>query len=175
MEASELKSNYGLISPGAIVSSLAAQTNAYTLTHALLQYCIKKGMKVYDRTKIKKINIIARRNLVTEEDHKISCKKLVYATGYESVKYINKKIVQLSSTYATASEQFTEDDFVWNESLLFWNTADPYLYTKITDDKRIIVGGRDEAFTSALKTDALIKKKSRSLPGSSTLFSIASF
>jgi glycine/D-amino acid oxidase-like deaminating enzyme len=161
MEASELKSSYGLVSHGAIISSLAAQTNVYTLTHDLLQYCIKKGMTVYDRTKIRKINHHRKGvSLTTEEDHMISCGKLVYATGYESVKYINKKIVQLSSTYATAGEQFADGDLVVNESLLFWNTADPYLYTKFTDDKRVIAGGRDEAFTSTLKTDALIKKKS---------------
>jgi glycine/D-amino acid oxidase-like deaminating enzyme len=164
MESAEIERSYGLVAPAAIVSSLAAHTNAYTFTHALHQYNIKKGMKVYDRTPVVKIDHQKRGvTLVTAEGHKINCKKLVYATGYESIRYIDKKIVQLSASYATVSEQFDNENFFWKDRALLWNTAKPYLYTRITSDQRILAGGGDVKFTSSRKMDSLIKKKSEQL------------
>jgi glycine/D-amino acid oxidase-like deaminating enzyme len=163
-DAAELKNKYGLTAPAAIVSALGAQTNAYLLTHALHQHNIKTGMEVFDRTPVIKIDHNKRGvTLVTSEGYEIRCEKLVYATGYESVKYIDQKIVKLSATYATASEQFNNDHFFWDGQTVFWNTADPYFYMRLTADNRIIAGGRDEDFTSARKMDALIEKKGEAL------------
>jgi glycine/D-amino acid oxidase-like deaminating enzyme len=163
-DAAELRNNYGLVAPAAIISSLAAQTNAYTLSHALHQYNIKKGMEVYDRTPVVKIDHNKRGVvLITSEGYKIRCKKLVYATGYESLQYIDQKIARLSATYATASQQFNNDHFFWNDLTMFWNTADPYFYMRLTNDRRIIAGGRDEPFTSDKKRDALIEQKGKQL------------
>ena len=46
---------------------------------------------------------------------------------------------------------------------MLWNTADPYLYMRVTKDNRIMVGGRDEDFYSPAKRDRLIKKKTAQL------------
>lgn len=164
LDEAALHKRYGIIAPAAIISEPAAQTNAYTLTHALHQYNIKKGAKVYDRTSIVRIDQHTTGvSLVTEEGYKIHCKKLVHATGYETVEHIDKKIVRLSSTYAVASDQFNEENAYLKQGTLLWSTATPYLYSRATNDKRIIVGGRDEDFFSPRKRDALINKKSRQL------------
>jgi len=164
MEAGELEKRYRLAAPGAIVSAIGAQTNAYMLTHALHQYHINKGMEVYDRTQVVQIDHHKKGvTLFTTDGYKISCKKLVYATGYESVGYIDKKIVKLVSTYATSSEQYEDLGSSWQDTAIFWNTADPYFYTRATHDNRILAGGRDEPFSSPQKRDVLIEKKSRQL------------
>ncbi len=164
MDDTLLKKTYGLLAPAAIVSALGAQTNAYSLTHALHQYHCKKGMRVYDRTQIVKIvHTKTGVSLLTQEGYSIRCKKLVYATGYESIRYIDKKIVALAATYATISEQFNSQTQLWKDEAILWNTADPYLYIRTTADRRILVGGRDEDFISHLKRDALIPAKSRQL------------
>lgn len=164
LDAASVKKNYTIAVPGAILSETAAQTNAYKFTHDLLQYSKKAGMDIYDRTAI--VDIVHGRNSIlatAANGCKIKAKKLVYANGYEAVNYINKKIVDLHSTYAIISEQNTPDIDLWKDEVLIWNTADPYLYARSTKDRRIIVGGRDEHFMNANKRDSLISVKSKQL------------
>ena len=85
----------------------------------------------------------------------------MYATGYESVKYIDKKIVDLNSTYALCSEQGNADDVPFKSRALLWNTADPYLYLRTTADNRILIGGRDEPFFNPKQRDKLLQKKTQ--------------
>ncbi len=164
LDEESVKKNYGMAVPGAILSETAAQTNAYKFTHDLLQFSKKEGMGIYDRTAI--VDIAHQRNSIlatAANGCKIKAKKVVYANGYEAVNYINKKIVDLHSTYATISEQNTPDIDLWKDEVLIWNTADPYLYVRSTRDRRIIVGGRDEHFVNAHKRDSLISLKSKQL------------
>lgn len=164
LEQDIVKKEFGFDAPAALLSHHGAQVNAYTFTHALLQHCITQGVKVYDRTNAVKIE--HRKNKVvlkTAEGFTITTKKLVYATGFESVNYIDKKVADLHSTYAIVSENLPADTVFWKEEALIWNTADPYLYMRTTKDKRIICGGRDEKFYNPVKRDKLIKEKSRQL------------
>ena len=95
----------GLAAPAALLSELGSQTDAYMFTHALYRNAMKKGLQVYDRTKIVQIEHKRRSvELSTQNGYKVRAKKLVYATGYEVVNYIDKPIVHLKSTYATISE-----------------------------------------------------------------------
>lgn len=165
LDADELEKDFGFKGYGAILSEQAAQTNAYMFTHCLLQHKHRKGKAndIYDRTEItdikhSKSGVI----LKTESGYTIKAKKLVYATGYEVVDFIDKKIVDLLSTYAVISEQYNERDF-WKDEVLIWNTADPYLYMRTTADNRVLVGGRDEDFRDPNKRDKLMKKKTKQL------------
>ena len=152
----------GIYAPAAILSADAAQTDAYMFTHSLLQHNIKKGLQVYDRTTIRTITHTSKGvALLAENGYRIKAGKLIYATGYEVVKYIDKPIVKLQSTYATISETLSLERPYWNDDMLIWNTADPYLYMRTTPDNRIIVGGRDEDFYSPHKRDVLIAAKTK--------------
>ena len=53
-------------------------------------------------------------------------------------------------------------DKFWTDNVLCWNTADPYLYLR-TNDRRIIIGGRDEEFYNPNQRDALLPKKTKQL------------
>jgi glycine/D-amino acid oxidase-like deaminating enzyme len=92
----------------------------------------------------------------------VQAKKLVIACGYESLQYLPKKIEKLSSTYVILSEPLPDQDF-WYKNSLIWETANPYLYLKVTPDNRILVGGRDSDFQNAVKRDALLKTKAHQL------------
>jgi len=158
-----IRKRFGIKSAAALYSDHSAQTDAYLLTHSLLQYNVKKGLKVFDRTCIESIEHTKKGVKVrTENGHIIQAGKLVYATGYEVVKYIRKKIVDLHSTYAIASEQLS-DDKLWYDKCLLWETKQPYLYMRTTRDNRLLVGGRDEDFYNPRKRDQLIKYKSHLL------------
>lgn len=161
LEADELEKEFGFKGYGAILSDQAAQTNAYMLTHCLLQH--KYDKDIFDRTEItaikhSKTSVV----LKTESGYTLKAKKLVYATGYEVVNFIDKKIVDLLSTYAVVSEQYNERDF-WKDDVLIWNTANPYLYLRTTPDNRVLVGGKDENFSNPAKRDKLINKKTKQL------------
>ena len=164
LEKDDVKNEYGFEAPGAILSATAAQTNAYLFTHALLQYSIKKGLQVFDRSHVKTIKH-SRKSVIltTENGQTLKSKKLVYATGYEAVKYIDQKIVDLHSTYACISEQTNEEKIFWKDNVLLWNTANPYLYMRTLKDRRILVGGRDEHFYDPKKRDRLMSAKTKQL------------
>jgi len=161
LDEKEVRQRFGFSAPAAILSLQGATTDAYMLTHALLQSIIKKGNEVFDRTLISKIEY--KRNgvkLFTEKGHSITAKKIVNASGYEITEFVDKKIVKLNSTYALASEHIQSHVPVWKDKTILWNTADPYLYMRLTKDNRVIIGGRDEEFYNTSKRDKLIKKKS---------------
>jgi len=163
LDAATVKKEFGF-SAAAILSDTAAQTNAYTLTHALLQEAITKGLRVFDRTLITKLQHAKNKILLkTEKGNTISANKVVFANGYEVVNYIDKKIVDLQSTYACISDPLPDHDPFWQGDALLWNTADPYLYLRSTHDKRIIIGGRDEKFSNAAARDKLLPKKIKQL------------
>lgn len=164
LDEEQILKKYDLKAPAAILSQQGAQTNAYSFAHELHQYSIKKGIKIYDRTPIAKIDTNEETvKLTTDSNNIITAKKLVYATGYESVKYIDKKIVDLNSTYAVCSEQGNADDAPFSNKALLWNTDDPYLYLRTTQDNRILIGGRDEEFSNPKKRDDLLPNKAKEL------------
>ncbi|MCO6146574.1 FAD-binding oxidoreductase [Flavobacterium sp. NRK1] len=165
LEAEALKKEFNIDAPGAILSEQGAQTNAYMLTHCLLQHKHKGGKAndIFDRSPV--TNIKHNKDgvvLKTESGHTIKAKKLIYATGYEVVNFIDKKVVDLQSTYAVVSEQYNERDF-WKDEVLIWNTANPYLYMRTTPDNRVLIGGRDEDFSDPHKRDKLMKRKTGQL------------
>ena len=164
LDEDQVFKQFGFSSPGGILSDVAATTDAYLLTHRLLQYNINKGLKVYDRTQVVSIKH-DRHNvqLKTQEKCIITAKKLVYATGYEVVDLISKPIVKLTSTYAIASEAFNSPIKPGKTDAVLWNTAKPYLYLRSTNDNRIIIGGRDEEFFSHFKRDKHIPAKTKQL------------
>jgi glycine/D-amino acid oxidase-like deaminating enzyme len=161
LEKDDIEKQFKFKAPGGILSELAAVTNAYGLTHAIHQYNLEKGGQVYQRTHIKHIHHKKDGvELITDDNISITAKKLIYANGYEAVNYISKKIIDLSSTYATASESGAIRQDGWRDDTIIWNTAKPYLYMRSTPDGRIIVGGRDEKFYNPEKRDKLIESKS---------------
>ncbi|MEO6733806.1 MAG: FAD-binding oxidoreductase [Ferruginibacter sp.] len=140
---------------------------------SLLQYEIdtplcklkdKVGLKVFDRTLVKKIEHHKKGvTLTTATGCILKSNKLVYATRYEAVQYVDKKIVTLHSTFACCSEQANGKEKCWNDDVLIWNTADPYLYMRTTKDRRILIGGGDENFYNPGKRNDLLPGKVKKL------------
>lgn len=162
--ADDIRKAYGFQSPAAILSHQAAYTDAYLFTHYLHQYGIKRGLQVYDRTFVTSITRHRRGvTLKTADGLLIHARKLVYATGYETAAFIKKKVVNLHSTYATISENMQQIDVPWPADTLLWNTANPYLYMRRTEDGRLLIGGRDEKFYNPARRDKLIRRKSHLL------------
>lgn len=164
MKADEIENTFNIYSThGGILSEQGGSMDAFRLAHDLLIYNTKKGLKIFDKTEIKTIKYGNKKvKITTENDCTIEAKKIIYCNGFESVQIIKEKFVNLLSTYAVVSEQ-NNDDLKPLTNLLVWNTADPYIYLRTTDDNRFLIGGEDEEFVDNKKRDALIYQKEKKL------------
>jgi glycine/D-amino acid oxidase-like deaminating enzyme len=162
LEAIDVLSKFGFSKPAGILSDIGASLDAYALTHALLSDGQKSGMQVYDHTEVISIHHRKRSvELITANKKKITTKKLVIACGYESQEYVPFKIQELQSTFAIISEPIEEK--LWYKNALIWETSTPYLYLRTTEDKRILIGGKDIDSSDPNKRDKCLNQKSRDL------------
>ncbi|HKR04458.1 MAG TPA: FAD-dependent oxidoreductase [Bacteroidia bacterium] len=163
LSGAEIKKLTGLSAPVALLSEKGAQMDGYLFTHGLYQYLNKKGCKIFDMTQVNEIKESARSvKLICANGKTISCKKFVFANGYESQLYLKNKVAQLHSTYAIISKPLDRKHLL-KLNYLIWESARPYLYMRLTKENRIITGGKDEMFYSPGKRDKLIYKKSLQL------------
>ena len=134
---------------GGILSKQGASIDAFQFAHELFMHNVKKGLKIFDKTEMIKVEERKGFNLVTVDNgFEIKAKKIIYCIGYESKNLLKENFVNLKSTYAVVSE-IDNDKFKNISSTLVWNTDDPYLYMRTTDDGRLLIGGGDEDFYDA--------------------------
>ncbi|WP_144282426.1 NAD(P)/FAD-dependent oxidoreductase [Chryseobacterium echinoideorum] len=148
---------------GAILSKQGASIDAFKFAHELLRFNVKKGLKVFDKTEMKSVKYLRDHNLaLTTEGFNIKAKKIIYCVGYESSTMIKEHFVDLKVTYAVVSE-IDQNQFKNMENTLVWNTDDPYMYMRSTDDHRLLIGGGDEDFSNPEKRDSLLNKKEKEI------------
>lgn len=172
LPADVVKKQYGVECFGAILSDTAASTDAYKLAHELIKMNVKRGMQVYDQTEVRQFNLNGDQPfMVTETGCTIKCKKVIFCTGFETTKLLKEKIAKLFYTYACVSEQDIKLSAKLHKTLV-WDTADPYLYMRTTDDGRLLVGGEDSKVNFTIfqqtikenKADNLQKRLKQILP-----------
>lgn len=164
MEADDIEKKYQLEKTyGGILSEQGASVDAFTLVHEILEYNTKRGLQVFDKTELVDVKSNKSGNEVTlQTGAKIKTKKIVYCVGYESAMMIKENFVDLISTYAIVSEIDETLSRKYND-VLIWNTSEPYIYLRTTDDGRFLIGGEDEEFRNPQKRDKLISKKEQKL------------
>lgn len=153
----------GLKAYAAIESKTGAVMDVYKLANALLEYCSKKGLEIYDRTEIEDVQFKSEKLLAkTKNGFTIEIEDVVHCTGYESTETVKENIVDLKSTFALASEAFKKIPKAFAKRI-YWNTDSPYLYFRSTDDGRIVMGGGDRDFKNAMRRDAMLPRKEKEL------------
>lgn len=164
LESAEIEEKYGMEGTfGGILSRQGGSIDAFCLVHEILKFNKKRGLEVYDKTDLVKAE--HNRNGVrftTKYGNVIKAGKVIYCSGFESTEMIKDKFVDLMSTYAIVGE-VSEDDYSHLSETVFWNTADPYLYLRTSDDNRILIGGEDEDFVDTQKRDSLLDVKAKRL------------
>lgn len=155
-----LSDHYGIAGEGAILSDSAASVDAYRLSHDLLAYgSAHYKLRIFDHTEFESVKHHQTHNVAQViGGFSIHCKKIVYATGYETQSMLDEKIVDLISTYACVSEIVPAIPHAIRNNLI-WDTENPYLYVRSTSDNRVLVGGADEPFKNPERRDNLIDKK----------------
>lgn len=149
--------------PASLCSPIAAETDAFRLTHALHQHSSAAGARVFERTLIREFRDNGSGiQLRTTTGHVLRGRHLIYATGYGSQDLLPKGLIDLNSTFALISKEGTAEH-PWRSNALIWETARPYLYMRTAPGGRIMVGGRDEPFRSPTLRDALLARKTDAL------------
>ena len=161
LEKEEIKKLYNIEVPGnALLNRVSAQMDAYKAATGLLLYHMKKdGLEIFTHTGVTECVEMPEGYIIeTDRGHKIECKYVIIAAGFEAGKFLSREIMDLTSTYALVSHPVDSKD-LWHEQCLIWETAEPYLYIRTTRGNRIIVGGEDEKFSDPERRDALLRKK----------------
>ncbi|WP_104382032.1 FAD-binding oxidoreductase [Sphingobacterium sp. HMA12] len=163
----EIKTRYHLEKAyGGILSEQGGSIDAFCFAHELLTHNVRHGLEIFDKTELITVKSNLRGHAAkVSTGAMIRAKKIIYCTGYETVGVIPEKFVDLLSTFAVVSEV---DPVLYQryKNVLIWNTSDPYLYMRATDDGRFLIGGEDEEFRNPQKRDALIAKKADKLGSS---------
>jgi glycine/D-amino acid oxidase-like deaminating enzyme len=163
LTAAAVKKQFGIECYGAILSQTAASTDAYKLAHELIQLNVKRGMKVFDQTEITQFNLDSDQpSVVTETGCTIQCKKIIFCSGFETTKLLKEKVAKLFYTYACVSEQGIQCPAKLHKTLI-WDTADPYLYMRTTDDGRLLVGGEDSSVNFSIFQQKIKEHKGTNL------------
>jgi glycine/D-amino acid oxidase-like deaminating enzyme len=149
--------------PSALISRDAAQIDAHRFTCSLLADAARRGACIHDRTRVtRRKSTRSGFTLETDRGHRVHAKHLVLATGYEADPLLPSRLTQLLSTYALVTEPAACPPG-WPGSRLIWETARPYVYLRLTDDGRALIGGYDEPFRDPKKRDALLSRKTTAL------------
>ncbi len=155
-----IQNKYKASAEAGILSTSGASIDAYAFTHQLLKICVDRfDLKIYDHTVLEEVVYKAGNHTAkVGGEFNIHFKVILYATGYESQAQIPKKVASLISTYAFVSEPILHLPKYLKDTI-FWDTQDPYLYMRTTEDNRVLVGGADENFKNPVRRDLLIEKK----------------
>lgn len=164
LESDEVSKQFGFKNTyGGILSEQGASIDAFKFAHELFKVNVKKGLQIFDKTEMTDVEYFKGYNLITvDSGFQIRAKKIIYCIGYESKNLIKEHFVNLKSTYAIVSE-IDPKKFKNINNTLVWNTDEPYMYMRTTDDGRMLIGGGDEDFYDAEKRDSLLNKKEKEI------------
>lgn len=146
--------------PAALLTREAAEVDPVRLTHALLQRAEVRGARIHAHTPVQQFAPLAAggARLTAQSGLHVRADHVVFATGYETRHFPGVGRARLRSTYALASEPLAAFPG-WHERALLWETDRPYLYLRTTSDGRALIGGLDDAFTTANERDARLPAK----------------
>lgn len=147
---------------GAIISRGDAQIDPCALTQRLLHRAQIMGLSMYGEAEVTRVTELDDDVRLHTDGGVVSAQKVVFATGYDSYRYLDEPVGTLHSTYVATSAPMS--NFAgWPDGCLIWETARPYFYARQTDDGRAMIGGGDSSFSSAQRRDGMIEHKTARL------------
>jgi glycine/D-amino acid oxidase-like deaminating enzyme len=159
LSESDIKRRFGFSRPAALLSRDGAQVDPYRLNQRLLERSMQRGIEIFAETHVTQyLPTTDRVRLLTEHGPTITCRRVVFATGYETPQFLDQNIVTLKNTYALASLSIHQSIKI--KKSLIWETARPYFYLRWGPDNRAMIGGEDEPYSDAQIRDELIPAKS---------------
>lgn len=163
LDGVEVQRRFGFRRPGAILSALGAQMDPMRMTRALLAGCERHGVEIQRRTRVEVIEEAGEVLRVrTAAGNALRARHVVVCAGYESLRFLPRDVADIHNTFALVTEPLLTDARVSAQPLV-WESARPYIYMRGTPDGRLIVGGADVPFKSAVAREALRPRQIRRL------------
>lgn len=159
LEAREIECFFSFFRPVALSSVDGAEVNPEELVRCLLGAAEKAGVKRFSGTRM-----VSHREsgsgvrVQTEHGYEIRCRRMVFATGYDSDKHLGFSVAKLRSTFVVSTEPRQEFPG-WHGQSLLWTTSRPYYYLRTTVDGRAIIGGADIDACAPAVRDAMLPDK----------------
>ncbi|HEV2511390.1 FAD-binding oxidoreductase [Bosea sp. (in: a-proteobacteria)] len=162
LNADMLKERFGIERPAALLGYDNLEADPVMLAAGFLRAALARGARLAWPVEIVDLDTKPRSvSLRTREGHRIRCRHLVFATGYELPFGMLPRGHKVLSTWALATVPQTRR--LWPECCFIWEASDPYLYLRSTRDGRVICGGEDEDFVDEDKRDALVERKTAAI------------
>lgn len=160
----ECRVRYGIDAPAAILSSLGAHLDPYRMAYRLLGRLHKRGVGVFDRTRIAELAASSRGVILrTADGHAIRAGHVVLAAGYANQRWLSRRVAANRSSYAFITDPIDPQLLGVLRHTMLWESARPYLYLRPTGDDRLLVGGEDDAIDIPARRDARVERKARRL------------
>ena len=171
-EPGDIEAAYGFRAPAAILSRQAAQVDPYRMAQKLLRRLHRAGAAVHDHEAVVDLQATPRGvRLRTASGFQLRAGHVVLACGYESQRWLRQRVARNRSSYALVSDPLPAALLGGLLDSLVWESARPYLYLRTTPDRRLLVGGEDDAIDIPARRDARVMgKASRLLKRARTLF-----
>lgn len=157
----ELRRRYGIGRAAALLGSGNFAVDPRRMTAGYLRQAIANGARLAAPVEVTDLESGSGRVRATTSGGRITCRHLVFATGYEFPLLAKLTHHRLISTYAIATRR--QPRALWPGQCLIWEAADPYLYCRTTPDGRAVIGGEDEDFVDDDARDALLPDKAKAI------------
>lgn len=163
LTAAEVRDTYGIEASAAILSAGAGEINPASTAAECLRAAKRLGATLISPCEIVKMEGAGRRvRLTTAEENAILARRVILTTGYEVFPGLPKDAFKIISSWAIATTQLPASAF-WPGRCLIWEAADPYLYVRTTNDRRILAGGEDSGLTDPGRRAAAVPTKAACL------------
>ena len=164
LDGDEVRARYGMDVPGALLTSQAARVDPYRMASRLFQRLERDGASIFDRSVVHDIDASPRRVVLhTETGARVTAKYAVLAAGYATQRWLDKPVARNRSSYAFISDPLEDGELDALADTIMWETARPYLYLRTTEDKRVLVGGEDDATDVPKRRDRRVESKAKRL------------
>lgn len=162
LSRSEVCERFGIRGRPALLGYDNLAADPRRLAVGFLNAALSRGSRLLAPVEVTDIDSSRQRvRAATRDGPVITCRSLVFATGYEMPKAVPAVGHTIASTFAIATKPQRRS--LWPTSCFIWEASDPYLYLRVTPDHRIICGGQDEEFSDEAGRDALLPAKTAAL------------
>ena len=154
---------FGIRAPGGILSTQAAQVDAYRFTRGLAWRLHQACLRVLDGAELAAVEPVSAGVVLQKaRGHAVRARHVVLCTGYETQRWCPQRVARNRSSYAMVTDSLPRFPPAWRR-LLLWESARPYLYARSTSDGRMTVGGEDDAVDIPARRDKRLNRKARRL------------
>lgn len=164
LDPEALQARFDVEAGGALLTRQAARVDPYRLTYALLQRVRRRGGQVHDRTVLHSLATGTRGvRALTEAGATVHARHVVLAMGYANQGWLQQRVARNRSSYAFITDPIDADVLGRLQRTMVWESARPYLYLRATGERRLLVGGLDDAIDIPARRDRRVEAKADKL------------